>query len=127
MKIILLASSIMVFLFILTGGALALVNQDTYVIGGEYVVREGEIVRGNLNLVFAQVTLEDGSKIEGGLLAISSCVDVRGSVAGSISSVESDIKLEKSASVRDLHQDKGVIPFVILLPKMARWNLAFGR
>lgn len=123
MKIILLSSIILIFLLLLTGSAMAVFGRNTCVIGGEYIVHEGEIVRGNLALVFAQATLEEGSHIEGEVLAFSSAIDVRGTVVGNISSVESDIELEKSANVKVLNQDKGVLPFVVLLPKMARWNL----
>jgi hypothetical protein len=80
-----------------------------------------------LELVFTQVTLEEGSRIEGDVLAFSSTIDVRGTVVGQLSSIESDIDLEKFANVKVLNQDKGFFPFVVLLPKMVRWNLTLGR
>ena len=123
MKTILSSSIILIFLLLLAGSAMAVISRNTCVIGGEYIVHDGEIVRGNLELVFAQATLEEGSHIDGEVLAFSSAIDVRGTVVGKIYSMESDIELEKSANVRVLDQDKGVLPFVVLLPKMARWNL----
>jgi len=68
--------------------------------------------------------LEEGSLIEGKILSFSSAVEVIGSVAGNISSIGSDIKLEPSARVNVISSDKGVFSYVILLPKMARWNLS---
>jgi hypothetical protein len=126
MKIILLSSALLVFLFVMTGGALGVINHDTYVIGGQYNLLPGEIVHGNLKLAFAQVNLQEGSRIDGEILSISSAVDIHGAVAGKISSIESDLEIDDSADVRSVDQDKDVIPFVILLPRMARWNLSFA-
>jgi hypothetical protein len=125
MKVILLALSSLAFLVVLIIHAAAAINHNTFIMGGEYIVHEGEIVHGNLELVFAQVTLEEGSHIEGGVLSFSSAFDVCGTVAGNISSLESDVQLEKSARVKAMPRDKGVFPFVILLPEMVRWNPSF--
>ena len=125
MKVILLALSSLVFLVVLITDAGAVINHNTFIMGGEYIVHEGEIVHGNLELVFAQVTLEEGSRIEGGILSISSAVDVCGTVSGNILSLESDVQLKKSARVKAMPRDKGVFPFVILLPEMVRWNPSF--
>ncbi len=126
MKVILLALSSLVFLVVLITHVTAAINHNTFIMGGEYIVHEGEIVHGNLELVFAQVTLEEGSHIEGEILSISSAVDVCGTVSGKISSLESDVRLEKSARVKAMPRDKGIFPFVILLPEMVRWNPSFS-
>ena len=126
MKIILLALSSLVFLLVLITHAAAAVTHNTFIMGGEYIVHEGEIVHGNLELVFAQVTLEEGSNIDGEIFSVSSAVDVCGTVSGNISSLESDVRLERSARVKAMPHDKGVFPFVILLPEMVRWNPSFS-
>ena len=43
-----------------------------------------------------------------------------------ISSVESDVQLEKSARVKAIPRDKDAFPFVILLPEMVRWYPSFS-
>ena len=126
MKVILLALSGIAFLVVLITLASAAINHNTFIMGGEYIVHEGEIVHGNLELAFAQVALEKGSHIEGGILSFSSAVDVCGKVSGNISSLESDIQLEKSARLIATPHDKGVFPFVVLLPQMVRWNSSFS-
>ena len=126
MKVILLALSSLVFLVVLITDAGAVINHNTFIMGGEYIVHEGEIVHGNLELVFAQVTLEEGSHIDGEILSVSSAVDVCGAVSGNISSLESDVRLEKSAGVKAIPHDEGVFPFVILLPEMVRWYPSFS-
>jgi hypothetical protein len=111
---------------VLVSGALAAINHNTYIVGGEYVVRKGEIVDGNLGLFFAEVTLEKGARVDGTVLSFSSVVDVYGTVAGNISSLESEVNVRPSAQVKVVPKDTGVFPVVILLPNIARWNLAFG-
>ena len=89
MKVILLPLILLIFLFVLITGGLAGIHHNTYVVGGEYVVREGEIVHGNLEFLFAQVALEEDSRVEGAIVSISSVLDVDGTVTGNISSLES--------------------------------------
>jgi hypothetical protein len=126
MKVILLSLVLLISLLVLVTGGLAAINHNTFIVGGEYVVHEDEIVRGNLDLLFAQVTLEKDARVEGAIVSVSSVVDVRGMVTGNISSLESDVNLGQSAQVKAIPSDTGVFPLVILLPEMARWNLSFG-
>jgi hypothetical protein len=127
MKVILLPLVIFMFLVLLTTGTFNVINHNTYIIGGEYVFREGEIINGNLAVLFAQVTLEKNTHVQGSIQSLSSTVDVRGTVTGNISSLESEIKVRNSAQIKVTPSDTGVFPFVILLPEMARWNLSSGR
>jgi hypothetical protein len=122
MKVILLTLGILMFLVILGTGALNGINHNKYIIGGEYVVHRGEISHGNLELAFAQVTLEEGSHIDGAIHSFSSAVNIHGSVSGNILSIGSDIKLVTPAKVKYLPHNQIVFPYVILLPEMARWN-----
>jgi hypothetical protein len=126
MKVVLLISSILLVQVILITGMFTFTNHNICIIGGEYDVHKGEIVKGNLRLAFAQVTLEEDSQIEGEILSFSSTVNGRGSVSGNISSIESDIKLETPAKVTVAPRDRSIFPYIILLPRMARWNLFFG-
>lgn len=95
-------------------------NQDTFVIGGEYRVDQGEILKGNLYLLFAQVTIDQGGRVNGGILSLSSAVEVFGDVDGPVESVESDIDIKETAQVSEIHNRIGTFPYVILLPQMAR-------
>jgi hypothetical protein len=113
-------------LAVLITGALAVINHDTYIIGGDYVVHEGNIVHGNLRLFFAQVTLEKDAHVEGAILSFSSTMDVRGTVTGNISSLESEVKVRESAHIKGIPSDTNILPLVLLLPEMARWNMSFG-
>jgi hypothetical protein len=123
MKIILLPLVIIMFLAALLTGALALIDHNSYIVGGEYVIREGETVQGNLSLFFAQVTLDKDSRLDGSILSFSSVVDVRGAVTGDISSVESEVNVQQSAQVKVVPRDTDLFPLVVLLPEMARWNV----
>ena len=108
MKAILLMLCILMVPAILITGMFIGIIHNIFIICGEYVVRKDEIVLGNLGLAFAQVTLEEGSHIEGEVLSFSSAVDVRGTVAGNISSIGSDIKLGKPAKTNVVPRVKSV-------------------
>lgn len=122
MKIILLPLVTLIFLGALITSAMALSNHISYVVGGEYVVPQGETVRRNLSLFFAQVSLEKDARLEGSILSVSSVVDIGGTVTGDISSLESEVRVRQSANVKAIPRDTGVFPLVVLLPEMARWN-----
>lgn len=126
MKTILQSLSIVVFLFVLITGALITINHNTYIIGGNYIVPEGEVLHGNLGTFFAQVKLEKGARVEGALLSFSSTLDLSGNVTGHITSLESEVTVQQSAQVKEIPEDSGIFPFVVILPEMARWNLTFG-
>jgi len=124
MKITTLSFLLLIFLFLLINPISALIDKNTYIIGGEYILHKGEVVKGNLVLAFAQVTLEEDSRIEGNIRSFSSAIDLGCTLTGDISSVESDIKIEESTNLRSTQPDIGLLPFVVLLPNLARWNLA---
>jgi hypothetical protein len=107
----------------LTGWQLS-AQPDTFVVGGAYVVRAGEVVRGNLQALFAQVTVEDGARVEGGITSLSSTLDLAGSVAGSVLAVESDVTIRATAQLVHDPRRLEAIPFVILLPPLARTGYA---
>jgi len=124
MKTTSLAFLLLISLFLLIYPISALFDKNTYIIGGEYILHKGEVIRGNLVLAFAQVTLEEGSRIEGTIHSFSSAIDVGCTLTGDISSYESDIKIEESTNLRNSQPSKGLLPFVVLLPNLARWNIA---
>jgi hypothetical protein len=126
MKTILLSLGILMFLFVLITVALITINHDTYIIGGNYIVPEGEVIHGNLGMFFAQVKLEKGARVEGALISFSSTLDLCGKVTGHITSLESEVTVQQSAQVKESPKDSGIFPFVVILPEMARWNLSIG-
>jgi hypothetical protein len=127
MKVIFLPLVIFMFLVVLITSTFAVINHNTYIVGGEYVVHEGEFIDGNLVVLFAQVKLEKNTHIQGSIRSLSSTVDIRGTVKGNILSLESEVLVRNSAQINVIPDDTGVFPFVILLPEMARWNLSSGR
>jgi hypothetical protein len=126
MKIIFLSVGFLIFLFVVVMGALTLANHDTVIIGGDYLVPNGEVVHGNLRLFFSQVTLEKNARVEGAILSFSSTLDVWGTVRGNITSLESEINIRPSAQIKDVPMDTSVFPLVLIIPEMARLNLSFG-
>jgi hypothetical protein len=126
MKTILLSLGIFMFLIVLLTGALITINHNTYIIGGNYIVTDGEVVHGNLGMFFAQVKLEKGARVEGALLSFSSTLDLCGNVNGQITSLESEVTVQQSAQVKEIPKDTGIFPFVVILPEMARWNISIS-
>ena len=127
MKVNLLPLVILMFMVVLISAAFAVINHNTYILGGEYVVHEGETVHGNLGLFFAQVKLEKDTHVEGAILSVSSTVDIQGTVTGNLSAIESEVKIGQTAEVKIIPKDTDIFPFVILLPEVARWNTSIGR
>ncbi len=95
-------------------------RSDVVVIGGSYVVRAGEAIPGDLRALFAQVVVESGGRVDGRITALSSTLDIAGSVAGSIRAIESDVTLRPSALLNRSPQQVDAIPYVLLLPEMLR-------
>lgn len=113
-----------VLLFVLVSATVAgsrlFSRSDVYVIGGEYVVRGGDSIPGDLRAVFAQVIVESGARVDGKITALSSALDIAGSVAGSITAIESDVTLRPTAQLNNNPQHVDAIPYVLLLPEMLR-------
>lgn len=127
MKVIFLPLAFLLFMVMSIAAVSAVISHNTYIIGGEYVIHEGETLHGNLGLFFTQVILEKGTRVDGKILSVSSTIDVRGTVTGDISAIESEVEIEQPADVKIISREPDVIPFVILLPEVARWNLSIVR
>ncbi len=98
----------------------------SWVVGGEYVVHSGELVSGNVQALFAQVTLEEGARIDGRILSVSSALDLAGTVSGEIVAFGSDVQVRDTASLRLSPRELHAIPYVVLLPSngapRCRWS-----
>ena len=127
MKMILLPVAIFVLLALSLGGWWGFIHDNTYVIGGEYVINNGDIVKGDLNLIFAQVEMENGGRVDGRILSFSSALDLNGVVSGDILAIGSDIQVEKAAQLREAPREVDAFPYVVLLPRMARIGVASER
>jgi hypothetical protein len=124
MKVIFTGSLAAVLLAIsLTGWRLS-TAPGAYVIGGEYVIVAGEVIHGNLQVLFAQITLEEGARVDGQIIALSSTLDLAGSVGGSVLAVESDVTVRATAELLQAPRQVEAIPFVVLLPQLARTGYA---
>ncbi len=111
---------LLVFLSISLTGWRASAQPATSVVGGEYVITAGQTVQGNLQVLFAQVILEPGARVEGTITAVSSTLDLAGSVGGSILMIESDVTVRATAQLAKAPKQIQAIPLVILLPQIAR-------
>jgi hypothetical protein len=120
MKIISISILVLVFLSASLGGWGLAAGPNTYVVGGEYVLHTGDVVRGNLDALFAQITLEEGSRVDGRILAVSSALDLQGSVGGGILGLGSDIAVRPTATLAETPRQLELIGYVVLLPQMAR-------
>jgi len=62
-------------------------NHDAlYVVGGSYVLQDGQVLDSDLNVLFAQVTLEEGARVTGNVLGLGSDIKGKGIVEGVVSS-----------------------------------------
>lgn len=95
------------------------IQQNGLVFGGVYVVRRGEVLAGDLNVVFAQITVEEGARVQGRIRALSSVLDIAGSVDAPVVALSSDVILRESASLMKPPEQVRGIPYVVLLPRMA--------
>ncbi len=112
---------LVLFLAIASLAGWRLVSQaDTFVVGGEFVVPASQTIHGNLQALFAQVKLADGARVDGKITAISSTLDLAGSVGGSIVVVASDVTVRTTAQLIADPQRVTAVPYVILLPRMLR-------
>jgi hypothetical protein len=120
MKIIFVPIAVLAFVSASSIAWSQLIPRGNLVIGGVYVIHSGEVMSGNLDAVFAQVTLEDGARVEGRILSVSSALDLAGSVSGDILSIGSDIRVRETARLKQGPRELQTFPYVVLLPQMAR-------
>lgn len=120
MKALAVAVLLVVFIFASVTGWRLYAEPDSFVVGGSYTVHQGQVIRGNLDGLFSQITLEEGAQVEGQIRVVSSVLDVAGKVGGSISLVGSDLIVRETAELAEDPERLGDIPYVILLPRMAR-------
>lgn len=126
-----LGSVTMVVLFVLGSfltGWRFLDGPDVYVVGGSYIIRAGDVLPGNLRAVFAQVTVEQGARVTGDILSVSSALDLGGGVGGEVLAVGSDVTVRQTARLAAATRHVGAMPYVFLLPQMLRvGNAVQGR
>ena len=120
------SAAILVLILIIASliGWQSFLRSDTYIIGGEFVIPASEVIHGNLRALFAQVELSDGARIDGKITAVSSTLDLAGSVGGSIVALGSDVTVRATAQLAENPRRAAAIPFVILLPGMLRTGYA---
>jgi cytoskeletal protein CcmA (bactofilin family) len=73
---------------------------DQVVFGGEFTLREDEILNGNLAVLGGSATLETGSRVNGSVAVMGGSVDIYGEVNGSINVVGGSVFLADTAHVR---------------------------
>jgi predicted acyltransferase (DUF342 family) len=114
-------AAVILVLFLLSAsvaGSRMFLRSDTFIIGGEYTIAATETLHGNLKALFAQVKLADGARVDGQITALSSTLDLAGSVSGAVLGVNSDITVRATAQLAEAPRRVAGMPFVILLPGM---------
>ncbi len=85
-------------------GTPALAQGDTrptqMIFTAEYTLSAGEIVPGNLVVVAQQITLEQGSRVEGDVALVGDTIAVNGEVTGELTALGTRITLGNTAHVR---------------------------
>ncbi len=99
-------------------------RSNMLMIGGQYTVPAGEVVHGNLRAFFAQLQIADGARVDGKIPAVSSTLDLAGSVGGSVLALGSDVTVRTTAQLAEAPRNLSGIPYVILLPGMLRTGFA---
>ncbi len=69
------------------------------VIGGDYTLKSGDVLRGDLIVIGGTATLEAGSEVTGTVGLIGSQVDASGAIDGDLASIGGSIRLGPSAVV----------------------------
>jgi hypothetical protein len=69
------------------------------IVGGEYTVQPGEIRHGDALVLFAQVTIAEGGKVEGKIDAFGSSVVIDGDVAENVHSFASNLTVHQMAKI----------------------------
>lgn len=126
MKILLMLLTILTFVSTLVTGLFISLNRAVYVVGGEYTVPSGETIQGDLNILFAQVTLEDGAKVNGMIRTFSSNVILDGSVSEGILSMGSDVLGRQPGLSIESKKEIRILPLVVLLPKIAHTEISLS-
>lgn len=81
---------------------------DKYVLGGSYVLPEGEEITGSLYVFGGSADLETGSRVEGDIYLLGGSLSIDGTVDGDISALGGSLSLGNSAVVEgDLHYTGG--------------------
>lgn len=124
MKTISAALAVLLLLWVSLAGWRLLSQPGAYIVGGSSVIHSGEVVDGDLVVVFADVTLEQGAHLNGRVLSVSSALDLAGGVNGDILAVASDLTPRATASLMQAPREVKLIPFVLLLPPVARAGAA---
>ncbi len=120
MKII--ASSVLAIILLSTtlAGWQTFAGPAITVIGGTYVIPRGAVLRGDLQAISTQIILEAGARVDGRITAVSSVLDIAGSVGGAVVAVQSDVILRQTAQLTDPPFHVTALPFIVLLPQMGR-------
>ncbi len=87
-------------------------------IGGDYTLQGDEVRHGNMIALFSAVTLEEGSIIDGNLIALGGRVSVNGKVTKNIASLSSDLIIQSTAQITGEIKQFGRRPLEIQLPSI---------
>ena len=89
------------------------------VLGGQYHISSDTPLDEDMSFYFAQVTIDEGTSVNGHIFLYSSTLDLRGYVTEDIHAFESDLTLGETAHVDGDIDQNDFIHWTLLLPAIA--------
>jgi len=93
-------------------------GDSVFVIGGEYTLPPDQAVDGDVNALFARITVAEGAHVYGNLTSISSDLDLRGAIDGDILLIQSEARLRGSCKTGGSQHKLDVFNYIFLLPEI---------
>lgn len=93
------------------------------IMGGEHTLHTGDIIDGDLMIIFADLKLEPGAQVCGNIASFSSTIHTQGLIQGDLFSLDGEITAAAPADLSGDQHVYDILPFDVLLPAIARVNL----
>jgi cytoskeletal protein CcmA (bactofilin family) len=76
------------------------INNNKFVLGGDYTLESGRILEGNLIISGGTGVIEENASVSGNLLIISGVLTIDGTINGDVAAINSTLKLENDALIK---------------------------
>lgn len=90
-----------------------------FVLGGDYHITSEAPLERDVSFYFAQVTVDEGARVDGQMYLYSSTLDLHGVVTKGIHAFESDLTIHDTARVEGEIDQNAFIHWTLLLPAIA--------
>lgn len=97
-----------------------MLHPGEFVLGGQYHITSETPIAKDVSFYFAQVTLDEGTLVNGHIFLYSSILDLRGHVTEDIHASESDVILHVTALVNGEIDENDLTPWTLLLPAIVQ-------